>query len=151
MRISRSLKVHTGGLLIFLLFTQSRTSVYQSSDDFFLRLADSAYTLTKVDVTYDPQYFSIKYPNGDVPASKGICTDVVIRAYRKMGVDLQKEVHEDMKKYFHLYPKTWGLKKTDTNIDHRRVTNLMKFFERKGHLLPITQNANDYKPGEIVC
>lgn len=151
MRISRYLKVHIGGLLIFLLFTQSHTSVYQSSDDFFLRLADSAYTLTKVDVMYDPQYFSIKYPNGDVPANKGVCTDVVIRAYRKIGIDLQKEVHEDMKKHFHLYPKIWGLKKTDTNIDHRRVPNMMKFFERKGHLLPITLNAHDYKPGEIVC
>jgi uncharacterized protein YijF (DUF1287 family) len=134
-----------------MLFTQSRSSIYLSSDDFLLRLADSAYTLTKIKVEYDPVYFSIKYPKGDVPANKGVCTDVVIRAYRKMGIDLQKEVHEDMKKNFHLYPKIWGLKKPDTNIDHRRVPNLMKFFERKGTPLPITQNANDYKPGAIVC
>lgn len=114
-------------------------------------LWDSALELTHDKVTYDPSYFSIAYPNGDVPADKGVCTDVVIRAYRKLGTDLQKEVHEDMKANFEKYPKTWGLKATDINIDHRRVPNLMKFFERRGTVKPITQNANDYQPGDIVC
>ncbi len=118
---------------------------------FHEKLADSAYILTFQKVTYDPAYFSIPYPNGDVPADKGVCTDVVIRAYRKMGIDLQKEVHEDMKANFGLYPKNWGLSKPDRNIDHRRVPNLMKFFSRKGKELSITENTSDYKPGHIVC
>lgn len=118
---------------------------------FFEKLADSAYMLTFQKVTYDPAYFSIPYPNGDVPADKGVCTDVVIRAYRKMGVDLQKEVHEDMKANFSVYPKIWGLNKPDRNIDHRRVPNLMKFFSRKGAELAITNKAEDYKPGHVVC
>ena len=100
---------------------------------------------------YDPTYFSIAYPNGDVPAGKGVCTDVVIRSYRKLGVDLQRLVHEDMKAHFALYPKKWGLKKTDTNIDHRRVPNLMVFFSRFGKVKPITLQASDYVPGDIVC
>ncbi len=114
-------------------------------------LSKSALELIKQKVTYDPSYFSIKYPNGDVPANKGVCTDVVIRAYRKVGVDLQKEVHEDMKANFNLYPKIWKLKTTDKNIDHRRVPNLMQFFSRKGTTKQITQNASDYLPGDIVC
>lgn len=122
-----------------------------SQGDFFQRLSDSAITLTQQRVTYEPKYFVIKYPNGDVPEGKGVCTDVVIRAYRKMGIDLQKEVHEDMKNNFSVYPKNWGLKTTDTNIDHRRVPNLMKFFERHNATLSITDNPNDYKTGDIVC
>ncbi len=106
--------------------------------NFYKRLADSAFVLTKDKVAYDPSYFSISYPNGDIPRGKGVCTDVVIRAYRKLGIDLQKEVHRDMKVHFRLYPKNWGLKTTDTNIDHRRVPNLMKFFERHGQAQPIT-------------
>ena len=114
-------------------------------------LSDCALQLTKQEVVYDPSYFSIDYPNGDVPADRGVCTDVVIRAYRLRGIDLQKLVHEDMKAHFHLYPKNWGLKRTDTNIDYRRVPNLMTFFERKGTVKPITQNPEDYTPGDIVC
>jgi len=87
---------------------------------------------------------------GMFPKGKGVCTDVVIRAYRKLGIDLQKEVHVDMKTNFSLYPKNWGLKKTDKNIDHRRVPNLMKFFDRKGTRFPKTLKALDYKPGDIV-
>lgn len=120
-------------------------------EDFYKRLSDAAIELTKQQVRYDPAYVSIPYPGGDVPADKGVCTDVVIRAYRKLGIDLQKEVHLDMKANFSLYPKKWGLKRTDTNIDHRRVPNLMTFFSRKGKELPKTQNAEDYKPGDIVC
>jgi uncharacterized protein len=113
--------------------------------------ADSAMTLTKQKVQYDPSYFSIPYPNGDVPANKGVCTDVVIRAYRKVGIDLQKEVHEDMSRHFNLYPKIWGLSKPDKNIDHRRVPNLMTFFSRHGTVKSISANPKDYLPGDIVC
>ena len=115
------------------------------------RLADSAAMLTKQKVEYDPSYFTIGYPNGDVPKDKGVCTDVVIRAYRKLGIDLQKEVHEDMKANFDLYPKTWRLSKPDKNIDHRRVPNLMTYFSRHGTVKPITTNPKDYLPGDIVC
>ena len=114
-------------------------------------LAECALELTEQNVTYDPSYFSIDYPNGDVPSDKGVCTDVVIRAYRKIGVDLQKEVHEDMKANFNAYPKIWGLKTTDKNIDHRRIPNLMTFFKRKGAEKPISDKASDYLAGDIVC
>lgn len=135
-------------LLIFLVSIQfciAQTAVEASE------LSDAALTLTEQRVTYDPSYFSIAYPNGDVPQDKGVCTDVVIRAYRKIGIDLQKEVHEDMKANFGVYPKNWGLKTTDKNIDHRRVPNLMTFFKRHDAEKPITQNPEDYKPGDIVC
>ncbi|NMH87708.1 DUF1287 domain-containing protein [Flavivirga algicola] len=114
-------------------------------------LSACALDLTKQKVTYDPGYFSIDYPNGDVPSDKGVCTDVIIRAYRKIGTDLQKEVHEDMKANFSAYPKIWGLKTTDKNIDHRRVPNLMTFFKRKGAEKPISNKAKDYLPGDVVC
>jgi uncharacterized protein YijF (DUF1287 family) len=107
--------------------------------------AQTAYTKS-----YDGAYTSIPYPGGDVAKETGVCTDVIIRAYRKLGVDLQQRVHEDMKKNFSLYPKQWGLKKTDTNIDHRRVPNLQVFFARHGKSLPVTANGADYKPGDIV-
>lgn len=116
-----------------------------------LTLSDAALELTEQRVVYDPSYFSISYPNGDVPSNKGVCTDVIIRAYRKLGIDLQKEVHEDMKANFNLYPKLWGLKTTDKNIDHRRVPNLMTYFKRQGVEKPITNNAEDYLPGDVVC
>lgn len=116
-----------------------------------LELSDVALTLTEQNVVYDPSYFSINYPNGDIPSDKGVCTDVIIRAYRKIGIDLQKEVDEDMISNFNSYPKIWGLKSTDKNIDHRRVPNLMTFFKRKGAEKPITKNAMDYIPGDVVC
>lgn len=133
----------------FFLVAVAASAFAQS--DFGNKLSDAALLLTNQKVEYDPQYFSISYPNGDVPAGKGVCTDVVIRAYRKLGIDLQKEVHEDMKANFGLYPKNWGLKTTDKNIDHRRVPNLMKFFSRFGTEKPITTNASDYAPGDIVA
>ena len=122
-----------------------------SPNDNCSKFSTAALSLTKYKVDYDPKYFAIKYPGGDLPADKGVCTDVIIRAYRKLGIDLQKEVHTDMKENFYKYPKIWGLKTTDTNIDHRRVPNLMKFFERKGKVLQITTNSADYKCGDIVC
>jgi uncharacterized protein YijF (DUF1287 family) len=100
--------------------------------------------------SYDPAYRRIAYPNGDVPRETGVCTDVVIRAYRHAGVDLQVRVHEDMKSAFRLYPKNWGLRRPDTNIDHRRVPNLATFFKRKGTALAVTRRGADYRPGDIV-
>ena len=102
-------------------------------------------------IVYDPRYVTIPYPNGDVNPKTGVFTDVIIRAYRKIGIDLQKEVHEDMTEHFDQYPKKWGLRAPNSNIDHRRVPNLMTFFSRHGTVLEITINPNDYKPGNIVC
>ncbi|MDR1729207.1 MAG: DUF1287 domain-containing protein [Prevotellaceae bacterium] len=134
--------------LILLLFS---VHILFGQNDFYGKLSDAAIGLTGQQVTYDPSYFKITYPNGDIPAGKGVCTDVVIRAYRKLGVDLQKEVHEDMKANFDKYPKNWGLSKPDKNIDHRRVPNLMVFFKRHGTVKPISADAGDYLPGDIVC
>ncbi len=134
--------------ILFFLFVSF--SFGQTIDNKF-KFSDAALTLTEQKVTYDPSYFSIKYPNGDVPSDKGVCTDVIIRAYRKIGIDLQKEVHEDMKAHFNAYPKIWNLKSTDKNIDHRRVPNLMTFFKREGAEKLITKNPNDYLPGDVVC
>jgi len=119
--------------------------------DFYTKLSLAVVSLTNDHVFYDPAYYTIPYPNGDVPADRGVCTDVVIRAYRKLGIDLQKLVHEDMQANFGHYPKKWGLKAPDKNIDHRRVPNLMKFFERFGEVKTISNNSNDYLPGDIVC
>ncbi len=114
------------------------------------KLVEAAIERTTFEVRYDPTYMSLDYPGGDVPPEIGVCTDEVIRSYRKLGIDLQKEVHEDMKRNFGLYPRKWGLKKTDTNIDHRRVPNLAVFFARKGVSLPVTNDERDYRPGDIV-
>lgn len=116
------------------------------------KLSQAAISIINPSIDYDPAYFKIDYPNGDIPKRKGVCTDVIIRSYRILNIDLQKEVHEDMIENFSLYPnvKKWGMTKTDTNIDHRRVPNLEVFFERKGTKLPVTQNASDYKTGDLV-
>jgi uncharacterized protein YijF (DUF1287 family) len=133
-------------LLLFLIGALAQGT----EKDFYAKLSDAAIAITKDDVLYDSKYYQMAYPNGDVPKGRGVCTDVVIRSYRKLGIDLQKEVHEDMKANFSKYPKSWGLKSTDTNIDHRRVPNLQVFFTRKGKALPVTTIAADYKPGDIV-
>jgi uncharacterized protein len=121
-----------------------------SGSPFLDKLVEAAVERTSHAVRYDPTYFQLAYPGGDVPSEVGVCTDEVIRSYRVVGVDLQKEVHEDMAANFSAYPRKWGLKKTDANIDHRRVPNLMAFFERAGAALPVTQEARDYKPGDVV-
>lgn len=123
-----------------------------SQPTFERKLSDAALSILNPSIRYDPSYVSIKYPNGDVPANTGVCTDVVVRSYRKMQIDLQKEVHEDMLSNFTSYPnlKKWGMTKTDTNIDHRRVPNLEVFFERKGQKLPVNTDSNNYKTGEII-
>ena len=137
--------------IFFLIVGLLTINLTFGQTDFFTQLADSALVLTKQQVRYEPSYVQIPYPDGDVPANTGVCSDVVIRAYRKVGIDLQKEVHEDMKANFEKYPKKWGLSKPDKNIDHRRVPNLMMFFSRFGTVKKISQNPSDYQPGDIVC
>jgi len=136
--------------IVFIIVFGIRSHGQGQVTAFGKQLAEAAENLTLVTVVYDPSYFSIPYPNGDIPAGKGVCTDVAVRAYRKLGIDLQQLVHEDMKANFGAYPKRWGLKKTDTNIDHRRVPNLQTFFTRKGTTLSKSSSAADYLPGDIV-
>ena len=152
--------IGTFSLLLLLLSCnqkEGKTAVAESlssgiTKTFPEKLSDAAISIIDPSIDYDPSYFKIDYPNGDIPKNKGVCTDVIIRSYRKLGIDLQKEVHEDMLENFSDYPnlKKWGLKKPDTNIDHRRVPNLEVFFERKGEKLAVTQNPLDYKTGDLV-
>jgi uncharacterized protein YijF (DUF1287 family) len=114
-------------------------------------MLESAMEQTKITKSYDPNYTVIAYPSGDVSPETGVCTDVIIRAMRRAKIDLQKEVHEDMQANFVAYPKKWGLKKADPNIDHRRVPNLQTFFSRKNKSLSITSDTADYKPGDIIA
>lgn len=114
------------------------------------RLVEAAHERTRHRVVYTPSYVRLVYPGGDVPAGTGVCTDVIIRAYRKLGLDLQVLVHEDMRRAFAKYPTIWGLKRTDSNIDHRRVPNLRRFFKRRGAELAISRKAVDYRPGDLV-
>ncbi len=113
-------------------------------------LVEAARKQIGVTVSYDSGYRRIPYPNGDVPLERGVCTDVVIRAYRQLGVDLQVRVHEDMAAAWKVYPKNWGLSRPDSNIDHRRVPNLATFFSRHGASLPAGSDPNAYVPGDIV-
>ena len=124
----------------------------QSADmqGFAHKLSKAALVRTSASVTYDPAYVSIPYPKGDVPAHTGVCSDVIIRAYRAVGIDLQELVHKDMRRAFGKYPRRWGLKRTDRNIDHRRVPNLRVFFKRRGKSLKITNKAANFKPGDLV-
>jgi uncharacterized protein YijF (DUF1287 family) len=112
---------------------------------------EGALAQTEQTTIYDPAYVRLTYPGGDLPMERGVCADVIVRAFRKGGVDLQKEVHEDMRRDFAAYPKRWGLRAPDTNIDHRRVPNLMTYFKRRGKSLPITSDAKDYEPGDVVA
>ena len=115
------------------------------------RLVAAAIERTQHSVTYDGSYRTLAYPGGDVPDNIGVCTDVVIRAYRSgLGIDLQKMVHEDMVQAFDKYPEIWSLSRPDRNIDHRRVPNLETFFTRHGLSLPVTQDPDDYAPGHLV-
>lgn len=117
---------------------------------FGLRLSAAAEERALQRVTYDAAYVRIPYPNGDVAADRGVCSDEVVRAYRLMGIDLQRLVHEDMRRAFHAYPKRWGLSQPDSNIDHRRVPNLATFFTRHGTSLPVSSRGRDYKAGDVV-
>jgi uncharacterized protein YijF (DUF1287 family) len=114
------------------------------------RLVAAAVEQTRTSVTYDGSYRRIGYPGGDVPAEIGVCADVIVRAYRRLGVDLQVKVHEDMRRAFEAYPRIWGLRRPDTNIDHRRVPNLRTFLRRAGAERAVSSDASDYRPGDIV-
>ena len=113
-------------------------------------LVDAAREQVGVTILHDAAYRRIPYPNGDVPADRGVCTDVVIRAYRRLGLDLQSLVHEDMKSHWSRYPKFWGLSRPDPNIDHRRVPNLAVFLSRQGEALPVRTDPRAYAPGDVV-
>lgn len=141
-------------LIILILILQINDTAYADfvSDSVVADFVKAAIDRTTHDVRYDGSYFSIPYPNGDVPPHLGVCTDVVIRSFRKVGVDLQKKVHEDMSENFNLYPSKiiWGLKKPDKNIDHRRVPNLQVYFKRFGVSLAVTKKAENFLPGDLV-
>ena len=145
---------HTGKLTSFLLpaplFFMLLFSSLAHAGSFEDRLVAAALERTEHFVIYNGSYRKIDYPMGDVPEHFGVCTDVVIRAYRAIGIDLQQLVHEDMKAHFSLYPKIWGMKQPDANIDHRRVPNLQTFFTRHGEKLPVSKRAEDYQPGDLV-
>ncbi len=139
------------GLLLFATQHGSAENIVTHENQ-TQQLVAAALAQTKEQVTYNGAYFKIAYPMGDVPAQYGVCTDVIIRAYRKLGIDLQQLVHEDMRENFSLYPakKNWGQTKTDTNIDHRRVPNLQTFFTRHGKKLIVSNTPHDYQAGDLV-
>ena len=135
-------------MLIALILTTFPAMGWASSAS---EIADAAQERTASNVRYDPAYIRLEYPGGDVPADTGVCTDVVIRTYREaLGFDFQKAVHEDMKANFSAYPKNWGLTRADKNIDHRRVPNLEAYLKRQGASLGVSDNKDDFKPGDIV-
>jgi uncharacterized protein len=131
--------------LVVLLLAQPAAPRPEST--FLDRLAEAALAQLEHRVWYDPSYYRLTYPNGDVPDSIGVCTDVIIRAYRGVGVDLQKLVHEDIVDN----PRSYGITRADANIDHRRVPNLMRFFKRRGAALPVSTSAGEYQPGDVVA
>lgn len=139
-------------LVILLTLLQIILSQIALAATFEERLVNAALKRTQSTVRYDGSYHSIDYPNGDVPANIGVCTDVIIRTYRSLEIDLQQLVHEDMRMNFSEYPseRNWGLSKTDKNIDHRRVPNLQVFFARHGQQLKVSKQPSDYKAGDLV-
>lgn len=141
---SHTLILATVLLLSPIAFGQSNSISFPEA------LIDAALERTNHTVAYNGSYLSIGYPGGDVPDHIGVCTDVIVRSYRQLGVDLQELVHLDMKRSFQDYPNSWGLSQPDSNIDHRRVPNLRTFFTRHGEVLPVTNHARDYRPGDLV-
>ena len=138
-------------LALFLVAaSQSTESPRQLPEQTARRLVAAAVAQTRTQVSYDGSYRRIPYPGGDVPANIGVCTDVVIRAYRQLGIDLQVKVHEDMKQAFRSYPMLWGMRGPDSNIDHRRVPNLQTFFRRAGAELRLSTDPAAYRPGDLV-
>jgi uncharacterized protein len=136
----------------FCNIASTQSIAVSSRQEFTRRLVAAAIERTHHSVRYVSAYVRIPYPGGDIPLDTGVCTDEIIRSYRAVGVDLQKEVHEDMEKNFAAYPNKprWFLAHPDANIDHRRVPNLMVFFQRKGESLSVTNRAEDYVPGDLV-
>lgn len=135
--------------LVGLLLLPASSINAESSQQQFVQAALGRVNLP---VTYDGSYYSIAYPRGDVPENIGVCTDVVIRTYREIGIDLQELLHKDIQANFDRYPskRIWGLGRPDTNIDHRRVPNLQTFFRRQGSELPVSDMSKDYRPGDMV-
>ena len=146
-------KVGAVPVLLVLLATgaSAQETAPATRDDLRRRLVEAAVERTRHAVRYDGSYRRIPYPGGDVPSDVGVCTDEIVRIYRAVGIDLQKEVHEDMREHFELYPKRWGRRRPDANIDHRRVPNLEVFFRRHGEVLPITRDPQDYAAGDLVA
>lgn len=134
-------------IILILLFACTA-----GADTFADRLSAAAIERTRHQIRYDGSYYKIAYPGGDVPSDVGVCSDVIIRSYRTLGIDIQKRLHEDISKHFSKYPskRVWGLNRPDTSIDHRRVYNLQVFFSRKGKKLPVTRRAADYLAGDLV-
>lgn len=138
MKINRSIQVL---VIFFLSYLSIHSWAFQPQ-----QLVTNARSQIWKTLYYDPAYTALKYPMGDVPIVKGVCTDVVIRALRHQNIDLQQRIHEDMKANFKQYPKKWGLKSTDKNIDHRRVPNIMTYFQRQNFAV----NDQNYLAGDIV-
>ncbi len=137
-------------LAVAVLAAPAQADPVRTETAFIQRLIEAAVAQTTQRVVYDGSYHRIPYPGGDVPSHIGVCTDLVIRAYRAVQIDLQQHVHEDMQRAFGKYPKAWGLRRPDSNIDHRRVPNLQTFFRRRGAALPVSGDAGDYQPGDLV-
>lgn len=136
-------------LILFAVWVLAEMLSAQEEAAFADRLVSAANYRTTQEVRYDPAYVVLSYPGGDVPSHTGVCTDVVIRSYRALGIDLQQLVHEDMKSSFSAYPSLWGLKRPDRNIDHRRVPNLQRFFERIG--AEVKGQDAKFLPGDLVA
>lgn len=137
-------------VLTEMLTAQGSTEAGPLAPSFAERLVEAARFRSSQEVRYDPAYVVLDYPGGDVPADTGVCTDVVIRSYRALGIDLQELVHEDMKRNFSAYPSLWGLKRPDANIDHRRVPNLQRFFQRQGAGVEANESPI-FLPGDLVA
>ncbi|WP_246662538.1 DUF1287 domain-containing protein [Rhizobium sp. P44RR-XXIV] len=139
------------GLLAFASTLPTMSRANAATPAWPSSLVEAARAQIGVTTRYDPTYVRIAYPGGDVPPDRGVCTDVVIRAYRRaFGLDLQALLHEDMKANFAVYPKAWGMKATDPNIDHRRVPNLAVYFTRRKAALPLSEDFAAYRPGDLV-
>lgn len=142
--------ISKSAISMLLLIVSAQAPALGQEADFGARLSAAALERTAHTVIYDPAYVRIDYPGGDISAGRGVCSDVVVRALRSLGVDLQERVHEDMKSAFDAYPNHWGLSRPDSNIDHRRVPNLEKYFERHGAKLGASHDPEMFEPGDIV-
>lgn len=148
--MNTTLRLLVTALLVLVFALGCTTGSAWANVERTARLLAAGIEQTAIPTKYDSAYRVIPYPNGDVPMQLGVCADVIIRAYRAIGLDLQQLVHEDMRRHFSLYPKLWKLKRPDSNIDHRRVPNMQVFFRRFGTVLPATRRATDYRPGDLV-
>lgn len=137
-------------LIVFLTLATATSTASEEHESRISRVLEGAYRQVGVTVHYDGTYRPIPFPGGDVPIERGVCTDVLVRAYRHAGIDLQWLVNQDMSGAFESYPRLWGLSRPDPNIDHRRVPNLATFFRRHGRPLPVSSQSEDYRAGDIV-